>query len=369
MNNIFAVATPLQLLSAYILVNQDEYKGQRNHLILLGPKGETFWHRSPATRQMSTDSELWSKITILDQWLDRKTSLNECRQQMCRMKESLLELGKVDRFFLGADKTIQHQLLVELAGLEHYYRLDDGVWSYYCRDRSLVSKVWHFLRLVFYRVLGDIHLHMSYNLGGVGYGKAALGDYLFKPGLLERVSPQAVELSDIAVRNALNRLVIQPLPALEGENVLLLLGGVLVEWHRVTQQQEISIFQELLRVCSEFGMKLVYKPHPQESAAKLEKYQDLFPEITVLKDITDPIEVILGAHPDIKWVMAHSSSGLIFADKFAPGIKSMALFKIYPNYRADRHLERLMIKSGVAIPKSPAELYNILKNEHVENRN
>lgn len=362
MNNIFAVGTPLQLFAAYTLVNHD-FKGQVNQIILLG--SEKFWYKSPATRQMATDTELWSRIIIADKWLEQKPVFIKCWKQLKWMKSILLEHGKIDRFFLGADKNIKHQLLVELAGLENYVRLDDGVWSYYCPDQPFLNKIGDYLLIQFFKKASGIDLNMTYNLGGVGYGKAATGDYLFKPELLERYSPHPMKLSEEAIRIALDRLNIPPILAFGSKNAVLFLGGTFVEKHKVAKEQEIKILKALLQICTIHNMKLVYKPHPRERMSKLREYQDLIPEITFLVGATDPIEIILGAHPKIRWIVAHSSSGLLFADEFSRGIKSIALFKLYPNYIEDPILERLMIKGGVIILDNMDDMDHLFNNEDI----
>lgn len=357
MSNLFIVNTPLQLLTAYIIANGLKNK-EHNHLMLINSMHNELLNSCYYVRKILEDSIVWQQVSLREHWLGRNTRLLDIKKEMRNMKDALFEqVVTIDNVFLGSDKVIQNQILVELSGKSNYIRLEDGVWSYSCKDRHWLSKVWQSQRIMLLRLLGNLKSDMQYNLGGLGHGKAALADYLYKPDLLERSSPQAVAIERDLVLRSLDRL---PEIALSGypdavlEDGILFLGSLQVEYGHVTEDSELRILTSILDMCKKSGLKLVYKPHPAESKDKLSRYQELLPGITYCK-IKDPIEILYNKLETIKCVMAHSSSGLIFADIFSKNqIKSIALFKLYG--AQDNSLHDMMIKANVIIPNNLEQL-------------
>jgi hypothetical protein len=109
------------------------------------------------------------------------------------------------------------------------------------------------------------------------------------------------------------------------------------------------------------GLKLVIKPHPAESKEKLQIYREKLPGISFI-EAGDPIEFIYYVHSNLKVVMAHSSSGLLYADLFGRGnVNTIALAYLYGNKKIDPVLARILAKAGAVLPKTFAELAAIFE--------
>lgn len=364
MNNIFVVGTPLQLLAAYILSVQF-FPKEINQLVLIHPQGDKIWHNSYSLKKMSTDPKVWRQIVSLGKWLHAEPIWRFPRQ-MRQMKKRLLVYGSIDQVFLGSDKIIQNQILVELLGCNHYARIEDGIWSYHNRDRRTLSKVWQYLRIKFFRFLGDVTGDLEYNFGGVGHGKAATADYLFKPQLLLRQSPNAICIGQDAVQKVMECLTkeMDNIPALADDKCLLYLGSTFVERKVISLEQEQDILGTVYYLAQSAGMTVVYKPHPREDSCKIDSYSKSFPKITFLR-INDPIEVIYAKHQYLKFVLSICSSGLLYADLFSRDITPIGLFKVFPIDTSEEILKELMEKAGVTIPDSLNQLSDIFHKESV----
>lgn len=359
---LFIVNTPLQLVTAYIIANY-YFKGMDNHILLINPRYEELYKNCFYVKQILDDRNTWQQVSMYRTWLGRETRLANVRKAISEMRSVLFRgRNNIDQVFLGSDKVIQNQILVELSGNIHYNRLEDGVWTYYCPDRHWASKVWHLLRIKVIRALGDLHLPMEYNLGGLGHGKAAIADYVYKPQLLERVSPKPIALHAEIIDQGLSNLKKnKDYERQIGDNAVLLLGSLMVEYHKVTEKEELAVFQTVYELCKSMNLNLVYKPHPAEHTEKLSRYQKAIPKLTYC-DIREPIEILYYKHAQIRYVLAHSSSALLFADLFSQGrVKAVSLYPLYGNQEnEDEVLTRMMEKSGVLIPHHIEELKEIL---------
>jgi len=359
MNNVFLVGTPLQLLAAYIMAS--ELFGQAtNQLLLIHPQKDQIWRSSDSLRTMTEDQAVWRQVISRDKWLSGDYIWRYPRA-MKLLQQRVLSFGKVDNVYLGSDKIIQNQLFVELLGCNSYARIDDGIWSYHNRDRRKLSKLWQLARISFFRSIGGISGNLQYNLGGLGHGLAATADYLFKPQLLERPSPNAVCLERSMVQRVMARLVagMKPLPAMAAGNCLLFLGSTFVERKVITGQEEQAMLGDISRLAHDYGLRLIYKPHPGESSAKIADYSGRFPAMTIVPG-KDPIEVLYAKYSSLRWAVSISSSGLLFADVFSENITPIALFKLYAVSTNDRILARMMDKAGVSIPDSIGELRRMI---------
>lgn len=359
MNNVFVVGTPLQLMAAYIMA-AELFGHETNQLVLIHPQKDQIWHSSYSLRTMSEDTAVWRQVISMDKWLSGDY-VWRYPGQMRQLREKLDSFGRVDNICLGSDKIIQNQLLVELLGRHDYVRIEDGIWSYHNRDRRKLSKVWQLLRIKFFRSIGGITGSLRYNLGGVGHGMAAAADYLFKPQLLERYSPQAVCIEQTMVRRVMAKLVrnMEVSPAMSGTNYLLFLGSTFVERKVISEAEEKVMLAEIFHMAGDCGLHMIYKPHPRESSEKIAGYARHFPKMTIVR-INDPIEVIYAKYSNLRWALSISSSGLLFADVFSENITPVALFKLYSVSKGDRVLARMMEKAGVFIPESITELKNRL---------
>jgi hypothetical protein len=213
------------------------------------------------------------------------------------------------------------------------------------------------------RFLADLHSDMVYNVGGVGHGKAAIADYLYKPHLLERYSPNVIPIERKKVINTMEKLIEKThqyqdqLPS----EMILFLGSRLVEQGKISANAEIEILRHICNICEQQGLTLLYKPHPAEKTSKLELYKKKLTEMEFCL-IREPIEILYYCLNNLKCVLAHSSSGLLFADVFSKDvIKTIGLFKLYGCEDSDPVLNRLMEKAGVIIPNNTMELKDYLR--------
>jgi hypothetical protein len=99
------------------------------------------------------------------------------------------------------------------------------------------------------------------------------------------------------------------------ENSLLFLGSMLVEYGKITIQEEMGLLKHIYGICVENNTKLLYKPHPAETSRKMDIYKQEMPELNICL-IRDPVEILYNKFDTIRCVLAHSSSGLLFADVF-----------------------------------------------------
>ncbi len=361
MSNLFVVSTPLQLLTAYIIVT-NQLEDDDNMLVYIQRNHEKIYQESFCIRKIFDDTSTW-QVLRCEKWLEGVTRLPEFKANIMRMKQMILKNRlKFDKVFLGEDKSFQNQLLVELSGNNHCYRMEDGVWSYYAPDRCWPSKLWHGAKMRVLRFFADLHSDMAYNAGGIGRGKAALADYLYKPQLLERYSPNIIPIERCMVMNTMRKLTgeMQQYQNQSSSQLILFLGSKLVEQGKISVNTEVGILKDIYNICSQQGLTLLYKPHPAEAKDKIELYQKKLPQMK-LCEIKEPMEILYYCLNNLKCVLAHSSSGLLFADVFSKEIiQTVALFEIYNSEQKDPILNRLMEKAGVTIPKDITELKDCL---------
>jgi len=356
-HSVFIARTPLQLLSAYVVASQVN-KHTINDLILINPRGNALWHSSFCIKRMATDQNVWQRVFTFAHRVARRSELFKLSERLQALRTDLLALGPIDCVYLGADREFDNQLLVELTGNTTYIRLEDGVWSYASPDRSISEKIemWFWSRLV--RYLAGVKTNMRYNYRGGGYGQAATADYLFKPNLLQRPSPHALEIPKQAVHAALEQVTqgMEKIPELADAKSILFLGSVFVDQGKLKAEQELKILKSLYSEGQEKGMQLFYKPHPFEKKDKLAFYQSEFPKMTIIT-VADPIELIYYCYPNIKAVATYSSSGLLYTDIFAKQqLLALGLFKLFPIEQDEDILTKLMLEAGVKIPQNMAEL-------------
>ncbi|MGE5557529.1 MAG: polysialyltransferase family glycosyltransferase [Bacillota bacterium] len=362
MKYLFLASTPLQLLSAYIIANSI-HEQDENHLLLLGREEHT-WNRCFSLRKMSTDTFTWQKIIIMNNWLGRKSSLATLPTEIGSMKKMLRSINP-DHIFLGSDKTTQNQFLVELANKSSFYRMEDGIWSYSSPDRIFLSKLWQATRMKIFRSIAKVKPLLKFNYEGVGRGSSCTADYLFKPFLLERPSPRVVTIEREYIQKAMKKLSAmggEQYSILSKNRLLLFLGSVWVERKKIPLRQELALIKEIYQLSRQNGLKLLYKPHPSEQKTKLRYYKEHLPDIEFLT-IADPIEYIYFMHPNIQAVMAHSSSGLLYADLFGNSqVKTIALLGLYGQRQTDPTLRRILQKAGTHFPLNTTELSTIISS-------
>lgn len=359
MNNLFVLINPLQLLTGYIIANSI-HADDNNFLILYRPGGQEFWKQCISLQKMSSDKSTWDQVVYIRRWLNRtsRPSISSLKNEINNMRTILNGMGRIDRVFLGSDNKIQSQFMVELTGNSTYFRLEDGLWSYLERpDRSWGSQIGDRIRINLFRRIGNVKPILGYNFKGLCKGNTASADYLYKPFLLERPSPNAITIQRVDIQRVLQKLVqgVNQYPELSGQDVVLFLGSDMVEWHKVTINQELELLQKISELCRSSGLRLVFKPHPMEDIKKLKVYHEKLPNMEFFGS-SDPIEFIYYIHNNLRIVMAHSSSGVLFTDLFGRGnITRFALANIYGKAQMDPVTKRIFQKAGVLIPNNIEE--------------
>ena len=360
--NLFIVNTPLQLLTAYIIANSF-CGGMNNQLLFISRNWQDLYKESFYIKEILEDNTVWTRVSKIQNWLGRTSCISGLKQEMADMRDWLFSnTAKFDQVFLGSDKSISNQIIVELSGNTHYNRLEDGVWSYYCVDRHLLSKLWCKVKVKFIRDCGNLYSDMKYNVRGVGHGRSALADYLYKPELLTRYSPRAVKIKSSQISAAMEKL--SQHPALYQnylfDKSVLFLGSMLVERKKISIEEEFGLLQSIYKMCNLHNIRLLYKPHPSESDRKIAVYRQKLPDLDICM-IRDPIEILFNKINGLQYVLAHSSSGLIFADVFSGGrVKAIALHHLYNRKSDDTLVNHLMESASVMIPKTMEELQNYL---------
>ncbi len=354
MNNLFVATSPLQLLSCYIIANSI-HEREENFLLLLGSNK---WENFESLKKMASDNSTWKQIFIFHNWLGRKSKFSSLKTEIISMQTTLKSIGQINQVFLGTDKYTPLQFLVELTGNSSYTRTEDGIWSYFSPDRHLLSKGLERLRMGLFRKLAGIRPLIKFNFNGTGRGQSASADYLFKPFLLERPSPKPVTISRNDIQKAMAKLAqgMNQYSNFSDDNLLLLLGSTIFERRKTTINDELALLEQIHKLCVRFNMKLIYKPHRAEKLEKLNYYQRNLPDIQFL-NISDPIEVIYYLHGNLSMVIAHSSSGLLYADLFAQRqITTIAIANLYGKDQVDSLTSKILIKSGTRFPKDLKEL-------------
>ena len=339
MKNLFVVNSPLHLMSAFILINS-KFKNEDNYLALVHPHGFAHWQEDAIMDYMSSVKAGFKNVFPL---LGRMS-----RQQAAYIMENIKILN-LDRAFVGSDVNIQDQLLMSALGITNYYRLDDGMWSYYNEDRkrSKSKAFFHRLQLEAVAHMYGINSSLKFNTVALGESKAGLGDYLFMPGLLRRKSPQVFEITSAMIKQAMDKLAQEGLLQQElfDYNYIVYLSQPVTENGQTTFEEEKKIIDKLMDKMDEHT-RLIYKPHPNDKIYKLRYIKETFPKV-IINNSKIPIEIVLYKEPLIKQVISYQTTTLIIAKKFTGrGIDCISMAKHYKKALCSAYMD-LMLKAGV----------------------
>lgn len=365
--NLFIVNTPLQLLTAYIVANAYQQEAA-NYLFLLNPKGYKTWAESKCLGYMSADNGTWQDICLFTSVQARmEYKENGPWRFLQSFKAMVRRNGPMDRVFLGNDKSIVSQLVVEIAGCTSYLRFDEGIGSYMLQPRRRRSQAAEWLTVKAVRLLAGLRSNMQYNIGSIGQGKAAEGDYLYKPQLLSRYSPQVRKIERQAVWHVMEKLMRQ-LPDLDAVNLdrgLLFLASPLVERNMMTMEVELAYLEELEAMVRKAGLKMAYKTHHGESPDKINHYRARLQGVEFFCS-AEPIEALYYSHDDIRFVVSYMSSGMIYTDVFARHkVTPISTYKLWKtgaraNSAVYKQIESVMRQGGVAMPETAQELTDLI---------
>lgn len=353
MNNLFIVSTPYHLLTTFIL-SRTLYKEDTNYLALTHPHGYAYWAESPLLSFLSSTAAGYKKVFPLIRWMTGKEKEKSMREQVRQVQSDIRDLP-VDRAFLSSDIDPQNQLLIAAIGLTSFYRFEDGLYSYYNKDRirSKSHEYFHKIKLKMIQALSGIHSDLYLNTSTSGSSPAGSMDFMYMPRLLKRYSPKVCEITDTMIHTAMDILDSEGLlrEELPDGTYTIYLSQPVTEQGKITFEDEKRCLRLIAEQLSP-GEKLIYKPHPNDDSYKLDYIRSHFPYVCIHKG-KEPVELLLYKEPKIKKVVSYQSTPLITAKKFTGrNIECFSLINFYhkPIFPAYRDI---MEEAGVKFMKDP----------------
>lgn len=314
MKNLFIVHTPFNLMTAFIL-SKSIFVKDENYLAIMHPQSYSSWEEEPILRYMSSVECGYKKVfPFLRLFRSGQGSYQK------QAKEAINMIGNIDfdRIFLGMDIDIQAQLLVALLGKTKYYRFDEGMWSYYYggHQRTWLDEKFHLMQLKSICLLAGIKTKLEFNAYAIGYAKAASGDYLYKPELLKRESPEVNPITNEMIKEAVEDLKKRSLLKQQfDKKTIIYLSQPLVEKGEINEKEELAALLDLEKSIGG-GTQFLYKPHARDSKEKIDKYKKAIPNMKIYASKI-PIELVYSVEPNLEAVISYASSGLMFGGKFA----------------------------------------------------
>ena len=362
--NLFIVNTPFHLLTTFIL-SRSYFIGDDNYLALLHPHGYAKWQDSLVMRHLSSTSGGWRQVFFLGKWLSSRHKTKSFRQQVAEIRDTIGKIG-IDAAYLGSDFDVQNQLLVAALNIDQFYRYEDGLYSYYNEDRRrpLPHRLFHQVKAQALKTLAGISGKFPINTSASGDSPAGSGDFLYKPELLERYSPQTYKIEQAMIQQALQELAGREFfqPAME-PNSILYLSQPLVELKKLPMDEELAILQKILtQAAGGKKNRLLYKPHPNDSAAKIDYYRKALPAMNLYNSI-EPVELAFAYEKNLKMIISYQSSALMFTDTFA--LRPIVPVSLGRFYRQPMHLayKNILQKAGVHFPQDLHELADLLAKD------
>ena len=366
--NLFIVNTPFHLLTIYILA-KGRFCSDENYLALIHPHGYDKWKDSPIMRYLSSADCGWQQVFFLGNWLSSRNKSKSYRQQVADVRNTIGKVG-INTIFLGSDIDVQNQLLVGALNMDQFCRFEDGLYSYYNDDRrrSVADSLFHKFKISIIKKLAGITGKVSINTVTAGDNPSGTCDFMYKPELLQRFSPKTYAIDQTMIGQALKNLFAKELltPVMKANSVLYL-SQPLVEQKKFTIEEEKDILQEIYRQVKNNG-QLLYKPHPNDSAYKLDYFRRNLPGMIIYNSV-EPVELSFAYEENLKAVISYQSSALLFSDKFTPRqIKAISLVNFYKQPLHPAYVD-IMQKAGVCFPKDLKEVASTLNKWLLESAN
>lgn len=360
MNNLFIVNTPFHLLTSFIL-SKGFFPEDNNYLALIHPHGYEKWASNPLMNYISSTQCGYKEIFPLIHFLSSRNKTVPFKTQVQQVQNSIGKLH-IDNVFLGSDIDPQNQLLVASLDINNFNRFEDGLYSYYNenRRRSKLDELFHKLKIWSIKKSAGIKNTKLYiNTSTASDSKAAIADYMYKPELLQRYSPNSIEITkkviDIAIhdlknKNLLQKKIINP--------SILYLSQPLVEQKLFSIEDELHCLQNLIKPLNKQG-QLLYKPHPNDNKDKINYFQEKIPQLKIFNSI-EPAELLYTIEDNLIAVVSYQSTALMYTDKFSNHvIKAISLsdFAQSPMYYK---YKEIMQNAGVYFPNKLNEILKIL---------
>lgn len=314
MKNLFVINTPFHLLSAFILT-KTTYRNDENYLALVRSHGYAEWDKDRLMQYLSSQEAGYQAVFPLIYWLSSKKKDNaSLYMQAQKVKETIGRIS-FDRAFLGCDVDPYNQLLLATLGIESFYRMDDGMYSYSYAEkrRNVLHRIFHRWKASYMKRKMGVRSNLPINTVANGESPAGKGDFLYLPELLKRYSPQVIEITAEQIQTAMQELAEQKLYTMICPNASKKKIAVYLSQGRLKVEEEVSVLKRLKNLLGE--TELVYKPHPNDSADKLTYIKQHLSHV-MLCDSKIPVEVMLYMEHNIKIVIGFQSTTLVLARKF-----------------------------------------------------
>lgn len=358
MNNLFIVNNFFHLLTAFIL-SKSYFITDNNYLVLIHPVGYSDWKNIPILSYISSTNCGYKKIFLYDNFLSHVNKNTSYSKQLQLVKEDIDNL-KINNIFLGNDKDPKNQLFVATLGFNNFYRFEDGLYSYYNKNirRKTYKALFHKLKLILYKYRYNIRGNIKFNTTAIGDSESAIADFLYKPTILKRYSPNTIEISKTSVTKALNFLKEKHLliPKIKKKTIIYL-SQPLVEQKKISLEDELSCLKIIYQSLNK-NISLLFKPHPEDSFEKISYYKKYLINMNIY-DTNIPVELLYYTENNIISVISYRSTGLMYSDIFSShNIKAISLsnfskYPIHPMYK------KIMHEAGVFFPTTQEELKNL----------
>lgn len=357
--NLFIVNTPFHLLTAFIL-SKGKFQQDDNYLALIHPHGYEKWQYSKVMHYISSVDCGYKAVFPMITWMTRKNKEQSYHKQVNEVKSTIGKLD-IDYVFLGSDIDVQNQLLVGALGKREFYRYEDGLYSYYNenRRRPMTHMLFHKLKIYVIEWMAGIKNGPYINTSTASDSKAGVGDYMYKPELIKRYSPQTYEITAEMIRAAMLDLTAQDVlsPMME-KNSILYLSQPLVEQGKFMLEEEFNRLKSIVENLKE-NTVLFYKPHPNDSKDKIKFYQKELPQMKFFESI-EPVELSFYAEENLRAVISYQSTALMFPDKFTDRkLTRVSLVNFYQEPLHPAYIE-IMQGAGVEFPNNINEVVSLL---------
>lgn len=360
MKNIFVVNSIYHTLTAFILTHSI-LKNDENYLVIMRPPKYETWKENEILKYISSKECGYKNVFILLDWLMSKNRTASYRQQVKYVKENIGILD-IDNVFIGVDTSIPNQLFVEAIGKKSFYRIEDGMYSYFngTRRRKKSHAIFHKIKAYLLKWVSGIKGDMYLNTEAEGESPAGKVDYMYKPWLLQRKSPEVKEITIEMINQAIKNLESrQLLRETFKEDSILYLSQPMVEMGKFTLKEEAQCLEKIIKSYSN-KLILYYKPHPHDNPEKIKYYKEHFKWIKIYEG-AEPAELIFAANPKLKAVISYQSSALMNVDKFSNKIiKSISLSDIFKT-PIDPMYKKIMQQASVFFPETVDTIINIIK--------
>lgn len=361
MNNLFIVNTPFHLLTSFIL-SKGFFPEDNNYLALMHPHGYEKWASNPLMNYISSTQCGYKEIFPLIHFLSSRNKTVPFKTQVQQVQNSIGKLH-IDNVFLGSDIDPQNQLLVASLDINNFNRFEDGLYSYYNenRRRSKLDELFHKLKIWSIKKSAGIKNTKLYiNTSTASDSKSGIADYMYKPELLQRFSPNPIVITKDKINIAINDLKSKKFLQQKINNpAILYLSQPLVEQKLFSIEEELHCLQSLIKPLNNKG-ELLYKPHPNDSKDKINYFQEKIPQLKIFNSI-EPAELLYTIEDNLIAVVSYQSTALMYTDKFSNHvIKAISLsdFAQSPMYYK---YKEIMQNAGVYFPNRLDDIIKIFQ--------